>query len=500
MPVDIVDRGLHCLILYHQPVGHLAKLTGKDPMPLLSAGTRYLVEHQLHWLADEGFKQIRLGLNDRSKPTETLVGDGARWGCNVSYAFDPQQANLVARLRKHRSFVGDGILLLEGNAIVQAELPEDFKETTFFTCKGAILPVMFCSPTDWKRIMSECSSLGLETVKALCEWGSEHLGGKHIPLDAFTHELDDLNGFMEMNQDMLNNPQAFHFRGDMISEGVQQGRRALIADDVIFHGPLIVGDDAVLKNGVEIGPNVFIGHNSFIERGAKISNTVVAPNTYVGRNTCLDNKYVCRNYLVDLETQVGIFVDDPLILGDLTRSSGMVEVLERIMAFGLLVLLLPLLILLMPIHRLLRGKWLVTERILVQPVARNLKSGYDFQWTTCQRFVFGLFFLDFIPSLGDIVLGKVKFVGNPPISEEDLAQIDGLFMGDQLRGKAGLTGLVQQLDPESTSLDEVFATTIYYNATQSIKGDFFLFLHALVPGVHRYERSMTYGSSNPRDA
>lgn len=495
MPVEIVDRGLHGLVLYHRPVGQMAKLAGKDPIPLISAGTRHLVEHQLHWLCDQGFKQIRLSIDDRSRPTEELVGDGARWGCQVSYAYDAQDLNMAARLRKHRAFVGDGMLILEGNAIVQTELPKDLNETTLFTHKGEILPMMFVVLEDWDRLISGAGAF--QSVKAVCAWASEHLGCRHLPIEAFAHELDELPDFMKMNREMLRAPESFHFRGLMVEDGVQMGRRASISSQAKIISPVIIGDDSTIKDGTEIGPNVFIGHNAFIERGARISNSVIAPSTYVGQNTLFEGKYVCRNYVLDLESQVGIFIDDPLILADLTRSVGVVELAERVLAALLLVLLFPILMLLLPVHRVMRGSWLITEKILVQPVARNLKSGYDFQWTIWQRFDFGLFMLDFIPSLGDIALGKVKFVGNPPLTKDDVAQLDGIFMGDQLRGKAGLTGPVQQLDSETTSPDEVFATTIYYNATQSIKGDFLLFLQALVPGVHRYKRTVAYGSHHP---
>ncbi len=488
MPVEVLDRGLHCLILYHRPLGELAKLTGKDPMPLLCAGTRYLVEHQLDWLCDQGFKQIRLALNDRSRPTEDLVGGGERWGCQVTYAFDPHNLDPRLRLRKHQAFVGEGMLLLEGNAIVRASLPPDLVETTIFTHGDQILPMLFCAGADWERIVAEASDADLASITQLCDWASRHLAARRIAIeDLFYFELDDLPAFMEMNRAMLQQPDAFYFRGHVVVEGVRRGRRVAIADGVQLEAPIIIGDDATVKREAQIGPNVVLGHNTYIERGATIRDSVIAPSTYVGRRTEFVGKYVCRNYVVDLQSKVGIFVDDPLILGDLTRSIGVVELVERGVAFLMLVALLPLLLLLLPLHRLLRGRWLVTESILVQPVPRNFKNGYDLQWTSWQRFRFGLFMLDFIPSLGDIVSGKLKFVGSPPLVAADLERLEGPFMGDLLRGKAGLTGPVQQMG-ESASPDEIFAATIYYNATQSPWGDVRYFLRSLVPGVHRFSR------------
>lgn len=489
MPVEVLDRGLHCLILYHRPLDELAKLTGKDPMPLLCAGTRYLVEHQLDWLCDQGFKQIRLALNDRSRPTEDLVGGGERWGCQVTYAYDPHNLDPRLRLRKHQTFVGEGMLLLEGNAIVRASLPPDLVETTIFTHAGQVLPMLFCAGADWERIVSEASDEDLSTITRLCDWAATRLAARRIDIDdVFYFELDDLPAFMEMNRAMLQQPDEFHFRGHVLVEGVRRGRRVSIADAVSLDAPVIIGDDTIVKGEAQLGPNVVIGNNSFIERGACIRNSVIAPSTYVGRRTQFDGKYVCRNYVVDLESKVGIFIDDPLILGDLTRSIGIVDLVERGLALALLLGLLPILLLLLPIHRLLKGCWLVSEQILVQPVPRNLKNGYDMQWTTWQRFRFGLFLFDFIPSLGDIVTGKLKFVGNPPLVDSDLERLEGPFMGDLLRGKAGLTGPVQQMG-ESTSPEEIFAATIYYNATQSPWGDVKYFLRSLVPGVHRFSRN-----------
>lgn len=488
MPVEISDRGLSTLVLYHRLEGDLSLLTRKEPVPMLCVANRTLVEHQLSWLSDMGFRKVGLSFNDRSKEVERLVNNGERWGVQVQHLMDPPNLSLQERLRKHDTQENEGLLIVEGNAAITCDLPRVLDDTTVFQAKTGLLPILFACAKDLRHIIAECEA---QTVAELCAWVADTLKPNKISVNAFYHPLKDLPEFLHMNQEMLGHPEVINFHGLAIQDGVRHARRSQISPKAEFKAPVLIGEDVDIKREAEIGPNVLLGDRCFIDRGAHLANSVIGPDTYVGRNTSFVNKYVSRNYVVDMENKTAIFVDDPLILGDLTRTNNAVDFIERSLALLALVLLLPLLLLLLPLHRILHGQWMISERILKQPVKRNLKSGYDYTYTTWQRFNFGLFCLDMIPSLGNIVSGKIRFVGNPPLVEDDLEGLEPMWRGDQLRGKAGLTGMVQQLDWESTSPEEVFATTIYYNATRSTKGDCLLFFKALVPGVHRYKRKTT---------
>ena len=483
MPVEISDREIPCLLVFDRNREKIEKLNRKDPLPLLSIGNRHLIEHQLEWLNDHGFKTVRISIADRQRETEQFVDDGARWGTRITYSTDPEFLDLKSLLQKHPSDE-KGTLLVDGHAVIKCDFPESFDGSTLFFTEERQLPLMYLLPDDYEAVQE----LGANDVDELCRLAADafpHFKRHTVAEDHFCHVIRDVQAFIDMDKAIQEKPDFFHFKGSTPSPGIQLGRMTSVAPTAKLQPPVLIGDGAFVKQGAEIGPGAFIGDHSFVERGAHIVNTVVAPGTYIGKNTTFENKYICRNYVLDLETETSIFIDDPLILGDLRKTVLWARGLERVVALILFLMLLGPIILLLPLHRILRGCWLVSERILEQPVRKNLRGEYDFHWYQWHRFRFGLFFFDVMPGLLDVARGKLSFVGNPPITEEELNGMDEIFQEERLRGKAGCTGLVQHLDPKTTTADEIFTTSIFYNATRTLKGDVLLFMRALIPGIHR---------------
>ena len=486
MPVEISERKAQALLIYDRRLGKTETLTRKDPLPLICVGNRYLIEHQLEWFNDHGFKNVRLSLDDRPKVVEAFVRTGSRWGARIDYTMDPEGADLCERMRKHQIHAGDGLLLQDGGAVLSFPIPPVLEESTAFYHQGALLPILYFAKTDFHEALDACEN---ETVETFFQWAVSRLPKIHkIEVEAFYHVIDGVGSFLRMNKDIMDHPGTFYFKGSQTREGVRLGRMARVASSAELRPPVLIGDGVVIQSGAVIGPGAFIGDRAYIDRHARVGKCVVGPGTYVGRYTTFQNQYVCRNYLVDLESGANIFIDDPLILGDLYRPLPWTVFFSRFSGFALFIVSIAPVLLLMPIHRLLRGTWLYSEKILNQPVRRNMKGEPDYQWGKWRRFDFGFFLFDVLPSFFDIMKGHLNFVGNPPLREIDVERINHYWKGDVLRGKAGCTGPVQQLDWKTVTSDEVFATTIYYNATRSIKRDLAFFFKALIPGVHRYRR------------
>ena len=483
MPLEISERDAHSLILYQKPKGDAAGLTGKEPLPLLSVGNRFLVEHQLEWLSDQGFKDITLSHEDRSGSTEQEVAGGARWLTRANHIMDPMNQPFKARLHKALCNLDCGVLIMDGQALIRFDFPMECKQSLCFSHEGQLLPIVYCAREDLKSLLN--ASMG--HFEELCAWLQANAAHcQTLDVAAFYHRIDTLENYLALNRLIMDQAGVLSFKGSLSENNVRHGRRLRTAKTTALKGPALIGDEVYICSKVEIGPNAIIGDRSYIDEGASIVDSVVAPDTYVGPNTFFKNKYVCRNYVLDLSEKTSVFIDDPVILADLTRRRSLLRRFQPLLAAMLLLKTLPFLLLLLPIHRILKGQWVSKELILKQPVKRNLKNEFDYQWVPWLRFEFGFFILDLLPSLWNIATGSLNFVGNPPLRKQDLADIDPMWRGDRLRGYAGFTGLVQQLDGSETSSEEVFATVIYYNATRTIKGDLRLFVKALLTGKHRH--------------
>ena len=70
----------------------MGALTGHTPKPLLEAGGRPLIEHQIARLADAGFRDLVVNLAWLGERIATRLGDGSRFGVRIRYSREPEGA------------------------------------------------------------------------------------------------------------------------------------------------------------------------------------------------------------------------------------------------------------------------------------------------------------------------------------------------------------------------------------------------------------------------
>lgn len=63
----------------------LGELSASTPKLLLEVAGRPFAAHQLEWLAAEGVERVVLCLGHLAEPIRSYVGDGSRWGLEITY-------------------------------------------------------------------------------------------------------------------------------------------------------------------------------------------------------------------------------------------------------------------------------------------------------------------------------------------------------------------------------------------------------------------------------
>ena len=175
----------------------MEKLTQKDPLPLLCVGNRFLIEHQLEWLSDQGFKKMDVSLADRSQSTEALVETGSRWGTELVCAMDPEHLSFPERLRKHLARVNGGILLVEGNAVISFDFPAELTQSTLFFNRNQCMPLIYCSGEDLATLLA-CEAV--DGIGDLCEWANQNLPDiARVTQPAFSQGIYSIEDFLTLN-------------------------------------------------------------------------------------------------------------------------------------------------------------------------------------------------------------------------------------------------------------------------------------------------------------
>ena len=70
----------------------MGALTGHTPKPLLEAGGRPLIEHQIARLASAGFRDVVVNLAWLGERIAARLGDGSRLGVRIRYSREPEGA------------------------------------------------------------------------------------------------------------------------------------------------------------------------------------------------------------------------------------------------------------------------------------------------------------------------------------------------------------------------------------------------------------------------
>lgn len=70
----------------------LKPLTDTVPKPLVQVGDSTLIERHLQNLANSGFREIVINLSHLGEQIETAIGNGHRFGVDVTYSWEPEGA------------------------------------------------------------------------------------------------------------------------------------------------------------------------------------------------------------------------------------------------------------------------------------------------------------------------------------------------------------------------------------------------------------------------
>jgi NDP-sugar pyrophosphorylase family protein len=238
-------------------VGLLSQAAPLSNLPLLGQS---LLEYWLSRLACSGLKQALVLAHDRPDQVRTLVGNGTRWGLDVTVAEElcelrPAQALLKYARQLEPAPVGASVVMLD-------HLP------------GLADRPLFTSYADW--------------FAALQAWMPRAI-------------TPDRVGARELRP------------------GVWVGLRSCISPRAQLRAPCWVGSHTYVGAEAVIGPHSIVEDGAFIEPAVEIVHSYVSPNTFVAKSMRLVNSLAWGDTLLDWQTGTLLEVPEPFLLRALCR-------------------------------------------------------------------------------------------------------------------------------------------------------------------------------------
>jgi hypothetical protein len=189
-----------------------------------------------------------------------------------------------------------------------------------------------------------------------------------------------------------------------VRPGIWLARGARVSEDALLVPPVLVDRDARVFSKARVGPNVIVGAGAVVEREAVLSEVRVSPGVLVGEGARFRQALVDAAGMTSLADGARTKIDDGMVLAHVAWQGPSPAI--RVAALTLCLLLW------VPWLLLAGGARLVGRRPLQTMVFRGRRLSIG---------SLGSAWLDLLPALFDVVLGRRDLVG---VAARELLEIE----------------------------------------------------------------------------
>lgn len=449
------------------------------------------VQHLVEYLIQNGVNEIDFVLSSLPEQAEGLFGDGSRWGVTFRYSLVKDGSRPYKAVAQIARAMSGPVLIVHDDAIVSVPSVADFVQ-------GSSHPVILMDSsrphgasvgwTGW----ASCDARLLDHVpNGTRDDLFRYLSSTRVVLQ-YAGTVLRITSFRDMIQAQIH---ALNRRfsdlalsGNRCADNIVLGAGARIHQTVEIVGPVYVGENAEICEGVKLGPGTVIGRDCVVDTGTRISESIVLSGTYVGKELDVILCWVDRSNLYNARLSAGIKLTDRSLLGPVLHLK-IVEQLSRYVsrvACGCaLALLSPILLAVAGwVKATRRGPVFIRRRSVSIPASTDPR-----EWCFFDRISFidseaqplselsRILLID-LPGLFNVARGEMNLVGTPARTAAEIYALEPDWRTLYLRSKAGLVteSRVRHAEP-----DEEHAFEAFYAINSSLRYD----LHILFDYVLR---------------
>jgi NDP-sugar pyrophosphorylase family protein len=102
----------------------LKPFTEVIPKPLLPIGEKAIIEIQIEHLKRDGFDEIYIATNYKSKYVESYVGDGSNFGVKINFSLEKKRLGTTGPLSLLKDKLTEPFLVMNGDILTKANFKE----------------------------------------------------------------------------------------------------------------------------------------------------------------------------------------------------------------------------------------------------------------------------------------------------------------------------------------------------------------------------------------
>jgi NDP-sugar pyrophosphorylase family protein len=252
------------------------------------------------------------------------------------------------------------------------------------------------------------------------------------------------------------------------------GHHCHIDSTAIIDGPSLIGSYSRINAGARVSNFAVLGEGVIVDQAAKVTASVIFGDTYVGTDASIIKSIVMSNVIMNLDVGVWTSVGDPFLLSGVNKKiiyTVSQKVADKSLAIILLLVTAPVwigkgLIRLLNRQPFFDLRILMVRDLYFDPASKDAAR-------PCRFFCFNHSgpFLERLPCLIDVLLGKIRLVGVRPLKEEDFEKYQEDWALQRFESLDGLFTPVDAECSEDALEEEKIAVENYYTATRNLEED-----------------------------
>jgi NDP-sugar pyrophosphorylase family protein len=291
---------MSALVFADRPGNELLPLTKSTPVALLPVGGKALIEHTLEDLAAADVRSITLVLGEQSAPmVEQKIGHGEWPGMNIDYVRARSGESPTHVARRFANQLPNQFLAMRGDV---------YRSPSIASFRRAAMNILATQVI--AQIDGRCAQLCLCRQRDLqldaLSWAPQNptrgANWRTVELDAAEFsQLHDITEFYLANIDGLDERvAAANVANGLPNRHFCSEPNSCFRPEVIRNRPVLIGSHCEIKPDVQLHGPIVMGDDVYVDEGVFLYACVVMPGTYIPAGTHL------RNAIVTSEMAVGI--------------------------------------------------------------------------------------------------------------------------------------------------------------------------------------------------
>lgn len=303
---------MRAIILAESSHCDLSPLTTHTPHALLPLSGKSILVHALESLHRNGIRKVEVVAPRFHRELETALCTDSQLGMSLRFA--PRMLDL-RHLSEHCLIIGlQNLVDVDWDEVFEefceVDEPGQAEYHTFYPVKVMAHgePVALLIPPDFEELVS-------------CDWSEiDQTDAVQIPVSPeHLLKINSIATYHEANFQLLKNEYKYiKPAGRVFTSGHVAAPRVHVYARSLQSSYGYFGYNSKVDKSASLCGKVILGDNVVVDKGARISDSIVLDSTYIGANTNCTNSIVNGNLMIRVDTGVCVELDDPMLFSAIT--------------------------------------------------------------------------------------------------------------------------------------------------------------------------------------